>query len=381
MQREVYLQEIKDLFEIFPIVALLGPRQVGKTTLARLFRESCTEEVHSFDLEDPEDLSLLENPKQTFNNLKGLIIIDEIQTKPDLFPLLRVLADHNKHFQKYLILGSTSPSLIRKSSETLTGRVGFIEVTPFAYSEVHGDINELWTKGGFPNSYLKNDNTSWRWRKDYVRTFLDRDLPALGINIQPTSLRKFWSILSNYHGGIFNASEMGNIFGASHHTMKSYLQILEGTFMIRQLAPWHENITKRQIKSPKIYFRDSGLLHYLLSIKTFTELILHPKIGDLFEGFALEEVIKLHQNTHQSGDFYYWTTVSRAELDLLLIDGQKRTGFEFKYTDKPIITKSMRIAMEDLKLDFLNIITPGQYDVMLESNVRAVGLEKYLKAI
>ena len=312
------------------------------------------------------------------DQLKGLIIIDEIQNKPDLFPLLRVLADNNKHFQKYLLLGSASPSLIRKSSESLAERVGFIEVTPFSYLEVGGEIRDLWLKGGFPESYLGSDYSSIEWRKNYVRTFLERDLPALGIQIQPAFLRKFWTLLAHYHGCIFNASEIGSAFGASYHTMKSYLQILEGTFIVRQLAPWYENISKRQIKSPKIYLRDSGLLNYLLQITSSTDLITNPKIGALFEGFCIEEIIKFHQLDY--GDCYYWATISRAELDLMIFQNGKRIGFEIKYTDSPKITQSMRIAIEDLKLDFMNIIIPGNMDIMLEKNIRLIGIAKYLQS-
>ena len=379
MKREYYIEQIQALMNIFPIVALLGPRQVGKTTIAKQFRKFYPEnESHFFDLEDPDHLAILANPKLILDQLKGLIIIDEIQNKPELFQLLRVLADNNKHFQKYLILGSAAPSLIRKSSESLAGRVGFIEVTPFSYEEVGGEIRTLWQRGGFPESYLGSDYSSIEWRKNYVRTFLERDLPALGIQIQPAFLRKFWTLLAHYHGCVFNASEIGAAFGASYHTMKSYLQILEGTFVVRQLAPWYENISKRQIKSPKIYIRDSGLLNYLLQITSPMDLISSPKIGALFEGFCIEEIIKLHRLDY--GDCYYWATISRAELDLMIFQNGKRIGFEIKYTDAPKITASMRIAMEDLKLDFLNIIVPGEQNIMMDKNIRLIGIAKYLNS-
>lgn len=375
MLRHYFLNEIKLQFRVHPICALLGPRQVGKTTLAKMYVKSASQdETAFFDLENPFDLARLENPMLTFSRIQSeLIIIDEIQRRPELFPILRVLVDEMKDKQRYLILGSASRDLIRQSSETLAGRIGYIELTPFSMSEV-GDASLLWLHGGFPRAFLTpDDEESYLWRQSYITTFLERDIPSLGFQIPPQQMRRFWLMLAHYHGQIFNASEIGRSLGVSDHSVRKYLDILSGTFMVRILAPWFENLEKRQIKSPKIYFRDSGILHALMGIKDNRDLDNHPKLGAFWEGFALEEVIrKFHALPEEC---YFWGTQSGAELDLLLIKNGKRLGFEFKYTEAPKITASMRIACQDLKLDHLYVVYPGKKSFPMNEQITGCGFE------
>jgi uncharacterized protein len=325
-------------------------------------------------LEDPTDLARLANPKLVLSELDGLIIIDEVQRKPDLFPILRVLVD--KFDKKFLLLGSASRDLINHSSETLAGRISHIELTPFNFTEV-GELKTLWVRGGFPLAYLAADiTTSLLWRKAYITTFLERDIPSLGINIPPETMRRFWMMLSHVHGNIFNASELGRSLGYSDTTIKRYLDILVGTFMVRRLSPWFENINKRQVKSPKIYIRDSGILHSLVGITDYESLLVYPRLGAFWEGIALEEVIRY--NKLDAEDCYFWATHNGAELDLLVIKNGKRHGFEFKHTEAPRVTPSMEIALEDLKLDSLTVIIPGDYKFRLTPKIEVVGLEAYL---
>lgn len=302
MQRAHSLNIIKKCFSTHPVVAILGPRQCGKTTLAKMYAEPEITRSHPnyFDLEDPIDLARLQNPQLALANLQGLIVIDEIQRLPNLFTNLRVLVDHPIQQQQFLILGSASRDLINQSAETLAGRIAYVELTPFSYHETK-DIEQLWLRGGFPRSFLaKTDADSFSWRQFYISTYLEQDLPNLGIQIPAQSLRRFWSMLTHYHGNIFNASELGRSFGAADTTIRRYLDILTGTFMVRQLQPWQENLKKRQVKSPKIYIRDSGILHGLLDIEDQQQLSLHPKLGTSWEGFALEEVISAHNaKSHQ----------------------------------------------------------------------------------
>lgn len=380
MIRLAYLHQIKAAFKVTPIVALLGPRQCGKTTLAKQFlaQQQNIAKENYFDLEDPDDLVRLENPKLALSGLKNLIILDEIQRIPEIFPLLRVLVDNKKLEQQYLILGSASRELIRQSSETLAGRISYIETAPFQYNEIE-DLKQLWLRGGFPCSYLSEDDTiSFSWRKEYIRTFLEKDIQMMGINIIPENLRRFWMMLVHSHGNIFNASDIGRSLNISHPTARNYLDILSHTFMMRELKPWFENITKRQVKSPKVYFRDTGILHALMGIKSQSELLVHPKLGASWEGFALEEVI--HHEKADNVECYFWSTHADAELDLLIVKDGKRLGFEFKYADMPRITKSMHIALTDLKLDKLTIIYPGDKNYCPQEKVQVIGLEEYLKS-
>jgi predicted AAA+ superfamily ATPase len=378
IKRTGYIEKIQAAFTINPVTALLGPRQCGKTTLAQEYarRNSGNQTVHFFDLENPNDLARLETPQLTLENLEGLIIIDEIQRRPELFSLLRVLVDQHKK-RRFLILGSASRELIKQSSESLAGRISYLELTPFSYPEID-DLDRLWVRGGFPHAYLANNQEiSAEWRIAYIKTFLEQDIPNLGITIPANTLRRFWMMLAHYHGNIFNASELGQSLGAAHTTIRHYLDILTGTFMIRELTPWIENIEKRQIKSPKIYFRDSGIFHTLLGIENQNALHHHPKLGASWEGFALEEIIRHHQAT--SSEAYFWGVHNQAELDLLLVTKGKKLGFEFKYTDAPRLTKSQTIAQEILELDEFTVIYPGKKSYSLSEKVRAVGLEEYLR--
>lgn len=376
MQRPLFEQRIAQGLKVHPVVALLGPRQCGKTTLARMYSKQHPP-VTKFDLEDVRDLNKLHDSVLALEDLTGLIVLDEIQLAPEIFRTLRVLVDRQPLKQRYLILGSASPSLIKQSSETLAGRIEYIELTPFSYSEAN-NLNKLWLQGGFPRSYLAtNLSESIQWRRAYIKTFLEKDIPNLGFNIPAQTLRRFWMMLAHYHGNIFNASELGRSFSVAHTTINNYLDILTDTFMIRQLQPWIENIKKRQVKSPKIYFRDSGIFHTLLDINTKEDLLNNPKLGASWEGFALEEIIR-HRQAEQE-ECYFWATHSGAELDLLIFKDGKRQGFEFKYSSTPKPTKSMHIAQETLNLDTLTVIIPGNDNFPLTKDIQVFGIEKYLQ--
>lgn len=359
LKRSTYYTFIDRAFRTHSVTAILGPRQCGKTTLAHAYIQESVwkNRVHFFDLEDPEDLAALANPKTTLEPLTGLIVIDEIQRIPDLFPVIRVLVDQTEVDRKFLILGSASRDLIRQSSETLAGRIAYMELNPLSLHEVD-DLTKLWLQGGFPTSYLAALEDSIYWRKQYILTFLERDIPALGIHIPAPSLRRFWTMLAHYHGQAFNASEIGQSLGIADTTARHYLDILIGSFMIRQLPPWHTNTKKRQIKTPKIYFRDSGIFHSLSSITDYDSLIHHPKLGASWEGFALEQVIRCHNAEPQ--ECFFWGVHEQAEIDLLIVKDGKTTGFEFKYRDSPQITPSMKIAKEILQLDSLQVVYPGK---------------------
>ena len=308
---------VKRLLEEFPVTAILGPRQVGKTTLARMIGESSTREVHWFDLEAPRDLRRLDDPMIGLEELRGLVVIDEVQRAPQLFPVLRVLADRVASPCRFLVLGSASPDLLRQSSESLAGRIAYHEVTGFNLDEVGVDnAHRLWLRGGFPDSYLaRSDNASMRWRQQFIRTYLERDLPALGIRVPSTTLRRFWTMVAHYHGQTWNSSELGRAFGVSHTTIRNYVDTLTSTYMVRQLPAWYENLSKRQVKAPKVYVRDCGILHALLGLTTFVDLQGHPKVGASWEGLALDEVVAALNA--QPEDCYFWATHSGAELDLL----------------------------------------------------------------
>lgn len=337
------------------VVALLGPRQCGKTTLARQFVPS--DSPNYFDLEDPLSLARLDEPMTALRDLTGLVVIDEVQRRPELFPVLRVLADRDPLPARFLILGSASPALLRQSSESLAGRVEKVTIGGLALRDVGTEtMDSHWLRGGFPLSFLAgSDADSFGWRKNFIQTFLERDLPQLGIGTPAATLLRFWTMLAHYHGQVWNAAEPARSLGVNESTTRRYLDLLDGVFMVRQLQPWYENLKKRQVKSPKIYFRDSGLLHQLLGIRTPAELLTHPKCGASWEGYVIEEL--LAQAKHDEA--YFWGTHSGAELDLLLISHGSRIGVEIKRMDAPRLTPSMRIAMEDLKLDRLMVVYPG----------------------
>lgn len=380
MHRNDFFREIDYLFKANPIVALLGPRQCGKTTIARDFaaqKNRHTDHPNYFDLESSRDLSRLKNPEEALSKLTGLIVIDEVQRKPEIFQTLRVLVDRPKSKQKFLILGSASRELLQQSSETLTGRISYSELTPFNFSETQ-NLEKLWMRGGFPKSFLaKNDDTSLQWRTDYVRTFIERDLPNLGIKIAARNIQRFWMMLTHCHANIFNASDLGRSLDLSHNTIKDYADILSHTLMIRQLQPWFENISKRQVKSPKIYFRDSGIFHHHLGVKKKNDLLLHPKLGASWEGFVLEEIIRV-SGAHPS-ECYFWATHADAELDLLIIKNGKRFGFEIKYSRTPKMTRSIHVVLNDLKLEKLFVIYPGEKNFPLSEKVEVYGAEHFLK--
>lgn len=342
-----------ELMNIFPVVAIMGPRQCGKTFIANQIKHD-----HYFDLEDPDDFDRFSDASLLLKPLKGIIIIDEIQRKPELFPLLRHLADFQPE-QKYIVLGSASFDLV-KSTESLAGRVGYIYLDGLSLKDIGKEHwRKLWLAGGLPRSYLAPAiKASNQWRKNYIRTFLEKDIPRLGINIPSETLRKFWMMLCHYHGQIINYSEIGGAFGISDVTVRKYIDILSKTYMVRILPPWYVNIGKRLVKHPKVYIRDSGVLHYLLSIKDEEFLQVHPKIGASWEGFALEQTAKVIEKEPE--ELFFWSTHKGAEIDLFWMENGKHWGVEFKYGSSPKLTPSMRTAMEDLKLEKIWVIYPGK---------------------
>ena len=384
MIRRALLSELERSFRVHPAVAILGPRQCGKTTLARQFAQAAARRgpVAFFDLEDPVDRERLRAPKSVLEPLDGLIVIDEVQRAPELFSVLRVLIDRPKPARRrprFLLLGSASPQLLRQGSESLAGRLRFVELAPFQLGEVGAEkLRRLWSRGGFPRSFLaRADRESLQWRQAFMETYLERDIPALGLQIPAASLRRFWLMLSHYHGQIFNASEIGRSLGAADTTVRRYLDILSGTFMVRQLPPWIENIAKRQVKSPKIYFRDSGVLHALWGAADERALLHHPKMGASWEGFALEEVARAHGASEREA--YFWAAHSGAELDLLIVKDGRRMGFEIKFSDAPGVTASMRTALSDLKLDSLTVVYPGDRAFRLAPRIEARGLALFAR--
>ena len=368
--RKHYLDTVRKLLKRFPVVSVLGPRQVGKTTLAREI--AAGQPSHFFDLEDVDALARLAEPKLGLERLTGLVVLDEVQRKPELFALLRVLADRKPVKARFLLTGSASPEVVRGVSESLAGRVALVDVAGFNLAEVGEDEwRKLWWRGGFPLAYLAESAAASReWQEHFVRTLLERDLPQLGSTIAATALRRFWTMLTHYHGQVWKGSELARSLGASEPTMRKYLDLLTSTFMVRQLAPWHENVGKRQVKAPKIYVRDSGLLHCLMRQESFADLEAHPKLGASWEGFALEQVLSLTGDR----DAYFWGTHGGAELDLLVLRRGRKYGFEFKYGDGPSLTKSMHVALNDLKLERLFVVHPGAHSYAMNERTEAVGI-------
>lgn len=365
------INEIERTLATHPIAALLGPRQCGKTTLARMIadRQSAT----YFDLENPVDLRRLSAPMSVLQELSGLVIIDEVQRRPDLFELLRVLADRPQNAARFLLLGSASPQLVKGASESLAGRIGFIDLSGFDLTEVGAsERDRLWLRGGFPRSFLAtNDPASLAWREDFVRTFLERDIPQLGITIPAETLRRFWTMVAHYHGQVWNAAQFARSIGTSEATARRYLDILAGAYMVRILPPWFENIRKRQIKAPKTYVRDSGILHSLLQLATLSDVQSHPKLGASWEGFALEQVV----GALGTRDAYFWATHGGAELDLFVRAADKHYGFEFKYADAPGANRSMHVAIQDLSLEHLWVVYPGNQDYALDDKISVIPLD------
>lgn len=368
IKRNKEITTVNNLISSFPVTAILGPRQCGKTVLANQIKFD-----HYFDLENPRDSVRLENPQLALEDLKGLIVIDEIQRTAGLFQLIRYLVDTNKK-QKYLILGSASGDLIQQSSESLAGRIGHHRLAGFTIPDIgKKNLKKLWLRGGFPRAYLaKSINGCFLWLENYITTFLERDIPQLGISIPARTLRRFWMMISHYHSQILNHSEIGRSFGVSDITVKKYINILEGTFMLRVLQPWHTSTKKRIIKRPKIYIRDSGIFHSLMSIETKKQLFSHNKLGASWEGFALEYIARSLDKRDE--ELYFWQTHAGAELDLFWQNGGKNWGIEFKYADAPRKTRSMEIALKDLKLAHLWVIYPGKVNYKLSKKISVVSL-------
>lgn len=370
LDRRSLLARIERRFLSNPVVLLLGPRQCGKTTLARQFATG--RDAEYFDLESPSDMARLDQPMTALEPLRGWVVIDEAQLKPELFGVLRVLADRRPLPARFLVLGSASPDLVSGTSESLAGRVALVPMAGFDLSEVGGKMmRPLWWRGGFPRSFLaESDAESREWRADFIQTFLERDLRQFGVQVAPRTMARFWNMVAHYHGQIWNASEIGRSLGEAHTTVKRHLDILCGAFVMRQLPPWFENIGKRQVKSPKVYLRDTGLLHELLGVASFAALEAHPKLGASWEGFALGEVLRV------TGDreAYFWHTQGGAELDLLVFVNGQRFGFEFKYADAPAVTKSLAIAQADLKLKRAFVVHPGSKSYPLNNWAEALAM-------
>jgi predicted AAA+ superfamily ATPase len=376
IERTAHLARVGDLLDQFPVVGLIGARQVGKTTLARALAGGLEGEVHHFDLENPRHLHRLEDPLFALESLRGLVILDEVQLRPQLFPVLRVLADREERPARFLVLGSASPDLLRQSSESLAGRIAYHELGGLSLEEVgSGLLDTLWLRGGFPLSFLAaTEAASGRWRRQFIRTYLGRDLSELGIQLPPETMRRFWNMLAHYHGETWNASELASAFGVTQKTVGRYLDTLCSTFMAKRLEPWHENLSKRQVRAPRIYLADSGILHTLLGLESRDDLLGHPKVGASWEGFAIGEVVT--RLGARPEECFFWKLHSGAELDLLVRRGNLRRGFEVKLTASPRVTPSMRSALDDLALDELVVIHAGAESYPLGPRIRAVALAR-----
>jgi uncharacterized protein len=376
LDRPRNLARVRDLFRTHPVVGILGARQVGKTTLARQFAGSFDGPVSRFDLEDPDDLARLAEPGLALDALDGLVILDEVQRRPDLFPVLRVLVDRPGRDTRFLVLGSAAPELLRQSSETLAGRIAYHDLDGFALDEAGFDTaDRLWLRGGFPKSFLADsDADSFEWRRGFVRTFLERDLPALGVQVPSTTLHRFWQMLAHYHAQTWNGAELARAFGVAATTVRRYLDLLSAALVVRALPPWSANVAKRQVKSPKVYIADTGLLHALLGIESRADLEAHPKVGASWEGFVIRELV-----THLGArpeELFFWATHAGAELDLLVVRGQRRVGFEIKRTTAPATTRSMHAARESLQLARIDVIHAGNRTFPLAEGIRAVAFSR-----
>jgi predicted AAA+ superfamily ATPase len=371
VERKGLEQRILRIIRDYPVTLLLGPRQCGKTSLARRIGER--EAGTYFDLEDPETPLQAQFARAVLKDLRGLVIIDEIQRQPSLFELLRVLADRPKRPAHFLILGSASPGIARGVSESLAGRVAYVDMGGFTLEETRSEKwKQLWLRGGFPPSFLARDGErSHSWRMNFVQSFLERDIPNLGIRVPASALRRFWTMLAHLHGQVWNAADLARAMGVKEDTARHYLDILTGAFMVRQLPPWFENTGKRVVKAPKVYFRDTGLLHALLGLKRIDQLIAYPRFGFSWEGFAMEEVIRY---ARADRDAYFYRTHGGAELDLLLMRGGRRYGFEFKFEDRPRVGRSMHVVLEDLKLTKLWIVYSGDRSYPLGDNLETLPL-------
>ena len=368
IERKQWHHRIQTALARSRVLTLVGPRQCGKTTLAREF--VAEDSVNYFDLEDPVSLARLDEPLTALESLQGLIVIDEIQRRPDLFPVLRVLVDRKTFKGQFLILGSASGNLLSQSSETLAGRMETLCLRGFSLQELGRKAHsQHWLRGGFPLSYLAaSEEDSLVWRKGFIQTLLERDFPQWGVRTAATTLWRFWNMLAHYHGQTWNAAEFARAMGVSQPAIRRYLDLLSDAFMVRQLQPWHANIRKRQVKSPKIYIQDSGLLHQLLGIKTERDLLNHPKVGASWEGYVIEEVLA----AVQPDDAWFWATHQGAEIDLLLQKNGRTIGFECKRSDAPKMTTSIRSAINDLQLNKVCVIYPGNKRYPLDKQVEVL---------
>ncbi len=379
IRRHHHIKEILRRLRLFEVVGILGPRQIGKTTLAQQVSDSYHTQSHHFDLEDPAALSRLqEDANLALKDLKGLIIIDEVQRAPDLFPLLRVLSDRRPRPARFLVLGSASPDLLRQTSESLAGRISYYELNGLGLDETGPEhLARRWLRGGFPRAYLaRSHRDCFEWLESFCRTFIERDLAQLGVRTPGTTLRRFWGMLAHRHGQVWNSSEFGRSFGVADTTVRRYLDILTDALVVRQLLPWHANLNKRQVKAPKAYLRDSGLAHHLLGISDAASLDMHPARGSTWEGLVLELVME--QLAATGRDFYYWRTHTGAELDLYARKGNERLGIEVKLSSAPTITPSMRHALRDLKLDELIVVHAGDSTYPLAGKIRAVSAHRLI---
>lgn len=372
--RRSHVQEVRRLLKSYPVVGIVGPRQVGKTTLAAQVSRAVGGTVNRFDLEDSRDLDRLAEPMAALVPLRGLVVLDEVQHRPELFPTLRVLSDRPKLPARFLVLGSASPGLLRQCSESLAGRIAYHELGGLSLDEVsRGQVDRLWLRGGFPRAFLApNEADSIEWRRWLSRSYLERDLQILGSPAAPETLRRFWTMLAHVHGQVWNASDLARSFGVSDKTVRSYLDFLVSTYLVRIIPPWHENLGKRQVKSPKVYFRDSGLLHFLSGIGTLRDLLDHPRCGASWEGFAIEQILRC---LRASDEGFFWATHTGAELDLLIVRGRKRIGFEIKRSPSPGVTPSMHIVLKDLRLSRLYVIHSGSRRYLLGARMEAVPLK------
>jgi len=378
--RKRHVAEVVRLLRSYPVVAIVGPRQSGKTTIGSLVAACRKSKMTRFDLESPRDIERLRDPVLALEPLRGLVVLDEIQRRPELFPVLRVLADRPRTPARFLVLGSASGDLMKQSSESLAGRIAYHELPGLRMDETPREEGKLWRRWGFPRAFLAASETeSARWRDDFLQTFLERDVPALGVRIPPATLFRFWSMLGHYHAQIWNGAELARAFAMSESTVRSYLDVMTSTFMTRQLSPWHENLAKRQVRSPKVYLTDSGILHALLGIVTTDDLEHHPKVGASWEGFALEQIVSRLAIRRER--CFLWASNQGAELDLLVTVRGRRLGFEIKRTSAPRVTKSMHVALADLKLDRLDVVYDGPDTYPLEKKIRALSLSRVWKDV
>ena len=373
-------EKIEELSQHFSVIGIIGPRQVGKTTLVKHISSNILKEVMYFDLELSTDIDILENPEFIFQQYEDkCVIIDEVQRMPELFPLIRALVDQNPVASRFILLGSAAPSLIRKSSESLAGRISYIELHPFNQMELPENITfeKHWYKGGYPKSlFQNNDKVSYEWLRAFIRTYIETDLPQLGLNVSSVSIRRFWTMLAHHHGGLWNASDFGRSLGLTHPTVNKYLDYLEGAFLVRRLHPFYSNIGKRLVKSPKIYIRDSGILHQLINIESFDNLALNIKVGASFEGYVVEQIDILKPDSH---DLFFYRTQAGSECDLVITKGQIPVACcEIKFSNSPSTSKGFRISIQDLNTNLNFVITPSSEDYLIDKNIRVCSLNTFL---